>query len=243
MEHPSITIFNMKRWILTSLVAYFYWAKRWNTMSKEQIYAGLEKAVVSGKKDEAKRVAEESLKMGVNPIDSINHGLVKGMNIVGDKYAAREYFLPQVLISADAMYGALDILLPHIPKEDTAKQIPGCIGVMEGDVHDIGKNIVKTMMTAGGFAVTDLGRDVPIEKFVDFAKAHNGGIVAMSTLMTPTMDGMKMVMDGLVESGVRMKCKTIIGGAPTSTEVADDIGADFHAINAQEGVAKLKAAF
>ncbi len=212
-------------------------------MSKEQIYAGLEKAVVSGKKDEAKRVAEESLKLGVNPIDSISHGLVKGMNIVGDKYAAREYFLPQVLISADAMYGALDILLPHIPKEAAAKQIPGCIGVVEGDVHDIGKNIVKTMMTAGGFAVTDLGRDVPPEKFVDFAKAHNGGIVAMSTLMTPTMDGMKMVMDGLIESGVRMKCKTIIGGAPTSNEFAEDIGADFHAINAQEGVAKLKGAF
>jgi corrinoid protein of di/trimethylamine methyltransferase len=210
---------------------------------KEHIYAGLEKAVVAGKKDEAKKLAEESLKAGINPIDSINHGLVKGMNIVGDKYAAREYYLPQVLISADAMYGALDILLPHIPKEATAKQIPACIGVVEGDVHDIGKNIVKTMMTAGGFAVTDLGRDVPPEKFVEFAKVHNGGIVAMSTLMTPTMDGMKMVMDGLIESGVRMKCKTIIGGAPTSMEFAGDIGADFHAINAQEGVAKLKATY
>ena len=82
----------------------------------------------------------------------------------------------------------------------------------------------------------------PPEKFVEFSKAHNGGIVAMSTLMTPTMDGMKMVMDGLIESGLRMKVKTIIGGAPTSQEFADDIGADFHAINAQEGVAKLKAA-
>lgn len=211
-------------------------------MSKEQILAGLEKAVVAGKKDEAKKFANEAISSGVNALEAIDQGMIKGMNIVGDRYAAHEYFLPQVLLAADAMYGALDVLLPHIPKDQLAKQIKAVIGVVEGDVHDIGKNIVKTMMTAGGFAVQDLGRDVSPEKFIEAAKAHDGGIVAMSTLMTPTMDGMKMVMDGLVESGLRMKCKAIIGGAPTSQEFADDIGADFHAVNAQAGVAKLKAA-
>jgi len=211
-------------------------------MSKEQILDGLEKAVIGGKKADAKALAQEALNSGVKALDAIDQGLIKGMNIVGEKYAAHQYFLPQVLLAADALYGALDVLLPHIPKADLGKQIKACIGVVEGDVHDIGKNIVKTMMTAGGFAVTDLGRDVPADKFIETVKANGGGIVAMSTLMTPTMDGMKQVIDGLIESGMRMKVKAIIGGAPTSMEFAEDIGADLHGVNAQEGVAKLKAA-
>jgi hypothetical protein len=124
-------------------------------MSKEQILAGLEKAVVAGKKDEAKKMAHEALAHGVNALEAIDQGMIKGMNIVGDKYAAHEFFLPQVLLAADAMYGALDVLLPHIPKDQLDKQVKATIGVVEGDVHDIGKNIVKTMMTAAGFAVTD----------------------------------------------------------------------------------------
>jgi len=210
-------------------------------VTREQILAGLEKAVVSGKKDEAIREASASLAAGVKALDAIDHGLIKGMTIVGDKYAAHELYLPQVLLSADAMYGALDVLLPHIPKEDAKKRLNVIIGVVEGDVHDIGKNLVKTMMTAGGMTVFDLGRDVPIENFVVNAKEKDASVVAMSTLMTPTMDGMKQCVDGLIESGLRMKVKIIIGGAPTSKEFADDIGADLHGINAQEAVAKLKA--
>jgi corrinoid protein of di/trimethylamine methyltransferase len=211
-------------------------------MKREEILAGIEKAVVGGKRADAVKYANEAIANGVKALDAIDLGMIKGMNIVGDKYAAHEYFLPQVLLAADAMYGALDVLLPHIPKDQLGKRINVAIGVVEGDVHDIGKNIVKTMLTAAGYAVNDLGRDVPPEKFIESAKEHNGGVVAMSTLMTPTLDGMKQVMDGLIESGLRMKCKCIIGGAPTSQEYADDIGADFHAINAQEAVAKLKAA-
>jgi len=211
-------------------------------MSKEQILDGLEKAVIAGKKADAKAHAQEALNTGIKALEAIDQGLIKGMNIVGEKYAAHQYFLPQVLLAADALYGALDILLPHIPKADLGKQVKAAIGVVEGDVHDIGKNIVKTMMTAGGFAVSDLGRDVPADKFIETVKNNGGGIVAMSTLMTPTMDGMKQVIDGLIESGMRMKVKAIIGGAPTSQEFAEDIGADLHAVNAQEGVAKLKAA-
>jgi corrinoid protein of di/trimethylamine methyltransferase len=210
-------------------------------VTREQILAGLEKAVVSGKKAEAIKEASASLAAGVKALDAIDHGLIKGMTIVGDKYAAHELYLPQVLLAADAMYGALDVLLPHIPKEDAKKRLNVVIGVVEGDVHDIGKNLVKTMMTAGGMSVFDLGRDVPIENFVINAKEKDASVVAMSTLMTPTMDGMKLCVDGLIESGLRMKVKIIIGGAPTSKEFADDIGADLHGINAQEAVAKLKA--
>ena len=211
-------------------------------MKKEEILAGLEKAVVGGNKQESVKLANAALGGGVKALEAIDHGLIKGMTIVGDKYAAHEMFLPQVLLAADAMYGALDVLLPHIPREEAAKRVNVVIGVVEGDVHDIGKNLVKTMMTAGGMSVNDLGRDVPIENFVKSTKEKDAHVVAMSTLMTPTMDGMKQCVDGLIEAGLRMKVKIIIGGAPTSQEFADDIGADLHAINAQEAVAKVKGA-
>ena len=177
---------------------------------------------------------------GLTALEAINDGLVKGMSIVGDKYAAHEVYLPQVLISAHTMYGGLDILLPAIPKSDVESRKKCLIAVVEGDVHDIGKNIVKTMITASGFDVNDLGKDVPIQKIVETAEADQTNVVAMSTLMTPTMDGMKAAIDGLVESGYRAKCKVIIGGAPTSPSFAETIGADYRGANAQDGAAYLK---
>ena len=211
-------------------------------MSREQTLSGLEQAVVTGKKAEAIRFANEVLQGGIKPLDAIDGGLIKGMMVVGEKYAAHQIFLPQVLLAADAMYGALDILLPHLPREAAAKRMDMVIGVVEGDVHDIGKNIVKTMFTAAGFNVHDLGRDVPADNFVSSTKTNNAQVIAMSTLMTPTMDSMKATVDALVEEGLRAKVKIIIGGAPTSQEFAEEIGADMHAVNAQEAVSKVRAA-
>ncbi len=213
-----------------------------NMANKEEILSGLETAVVTGKKAESIRFANEVLSAGIKPLDAIDAGLIKGMMVVGEKYAAHTIFLPQVLLAADSMYGALDVLLPYIPKEDAAKRIDLVIGVVEGDVHDIGKNIVKTMFTAAGFNVHDIGKDVPPENFVEASKANNAQVVAMSTLMTPTMDSMQASVDALVEEGLKAKLKIIIGGAPTSQEFADEIGADMHAVNAQEAVAKVKGA-
>jgi corrinoid protein of di/trimethylamine methyltransferase len=210
--------------------------------NKDQLLTGLEHAIVTGKKADAARIANEVISSGVKPLEAIDAGLIKGMMVVGEKYAAHTIFLPQVLLAADAMYGALDILLPHIPKEAAAKRIEMVIGVVEGDVHDIGKNIVKTMFTAAGFNVHDLGRDVPADTFVTNARSVNAHVLAMSTLMTPTMDSMKATVDAMVEDGIRSKLKIIIGGAPTSQEFADEIGADMHAVNAQDAVAKVKAA-
>jgi len=209
-------------------------------MDGKAILDGLEKVVISGNKNDAIKYSKDALAAGVKALDAIDNGLVKGMTIVGDKYAKHEYFLPQVLLAANAMYGGLDILLPYIPKADAAKKVVGVIGVVEGDVHDIGKNIVKTMLTAAGLDMHDFGKDVPIENFVNSVKNQKANLIAMSTLMTPTMDGMKAVVDGLIENGDRMKVKIIIGGAPTSQAFADDIGADMHAINAQEAVKKVK---
>jgi corrinoid protein of di/trimethylamine methyltransferase len=212
-------------------------------MSKDQILSSLEAAFIAGKKADSKMYAEEALKMGVKPLDAIDAGLIKGMMVVGEKYAARQMFLPQVLLAADAMYQALDVLLPHIPKEDAAKRVNMIIGVVEGDVHDIGKNIVKTMFTAAGFDVHDIGKDQPADAFVEAVKKNHAAVVAMSTLMTPTMDSMKATVDAMVEDGARKNVKIIIGGAPTSPEFAEEIGADLHAVNAQDAVSKLKALF
>ena len=210
---------------------------------KERILRGLEHAVITGKKDESVKYAEQVISENIDPIDAIDSGLIKGMMVVGERYSTHKFFLPQVLLAADAMYAALHILLPHITHEAASRRVRVIIGVVEGDVHDIGKNIVKTMLTASGFDVSDLGKDVADDAFVKAAKKHRAQVVAMSTLMTPTMDSMKETVDALVEDGARKSVKIIIGGAPTSQEFAEEIGADMHAVNAQDAVAKLKAVF
>ncbi|MDR1690668.1 MAG: corrinoid protein [Candidatus Methanoplasma sp.] len=212
-------------------------------MSKEEILNKLSEAVVAGKPNLAEEGAKEALAQKVDPLEAINAGLVKGMSIVGDKYAARQVYLPQVLMSAKTMYSGLDLLLPAIPKAAMADVKRCATAVVEGDVHDIGKNIVKTMLTAGGFVVIDMGKDVPIQKIVDDAKSEKLDALALSTLMTPTMDGMKAALDGLIESGYRKNVKVCIGGAPTSPEFAKEIGADHRDANAQECVAWLKEVF
>ena len=209
-------------------------------MSNEEILKKLSDAVVGGKIADSKAAAQEALDAGMPALDAINDGLVAGMSIVGDKYAAHQVFLPQVLMSAHTMYAGLDILLPAIPKAEMDKMLRAATCVVEGDVHDIGKNIVKTMLTAGGFEVTDLGKDVPIDTIIDAVEKNNLNVVAMSTLMTPTMDGMKAVVDGLVENGNRSKVKICIGGPPTSPAFAEEIGADHRDNNAQDCVSWLK---
>jgi corrinoid protein of di/trimethylamine methyltransferase len=212
-------------------------------LSNEAILNKLSEAVVAGKPDLARQGAQEALSARMDPLDAINHGLVKGMSIVGDRYAARQVYLPQVLMSAKSMYDGLDLLLPAIPKSAMENVRKCSTAVVEGDVHDIGKNIVKTMLTASGFVVIDLGKDVPIQTVVDTAKNEKLDAVALSTLMTPTMDSMKASVDGLVESGYRKHVKVCIGGAPTSAEFAKEIGADHRDDNAQDCAAWLKGVF
>ena len=208
-------------------------------MTNEEILKKLSDAVVGGKVDQAKAGAQEALDSGMAALDAINEGLVNGMSIVGEKYAAHQVYLPQVLMSAHTMYAGLDILLPAIPKADMGKMLKAATAVVEGDVHDIGKNIVKTMLTAGGFDVVDLGKDAPIDTIVEAVEKENLNVLALSTLMTPTMDGMKAVVDALVENGNRSKVKVCIGGPPTSPAFAEEIGADHRDNNAQDCVGGL----
>ncbi len=209
-------------------------------MSKQAILQNLSDSVTNCKRDLAISAANEALAKGVNPIDAINEGLVKGMSIVGDNYAAHKVYLPQVLVSASCMYAGLDILLPAIPKEDLKDSKKCATAVVEGDVHDIGKNIVKAMMTAGGFIVTDLGKDVAPETIAEQAEVERFDAIALSTLMTPTMDNMKRTIDVLNENGY--KCIITIGGPPTSPAFAEEIGANHRDLNAQDCVKWLKEA-
>ena len=209
-------------------------------MSKEEIFEELANAVINCKADLSKAAAEKVLAEGINPVDAINEGLVKGMNVIGDKYAAHQIYLPQVLVAAHAMYAGLDLLLPAIPKEDLADAKKAATAVVEGDVHDIGKNIVKTMLTAGGYIVNDLGKDVAPSKIAETVKGEGIDILCLSTLMTPTMDNMKNTIDLLKEQGTRGNCIVTIGGPPTSPSFAEEIGADHRDNNAQDCVNWLK---
>lgn len=206
----------------------------------EEIFEELVNAVINCKADLSKAAAQKALDAGVNPVEAINEGLVKGMNVIGDKYAAHQIYLPQVLVAAHAMYAGLDLLLPAIPKEDLADAKKAATCVVEGDVHDIGKNIVKTMLTAGGYIVNDLGKDVPPATIADTVKNEGIDILCMSTLMTPTMDNMKNTIDLLKEQGTRGNCTVTIGGPPTSPSFAEEIGADHRDNNAQDCVNWLK---
>lgn len=209
-------------------------------MTNAQILEDLANAVVNCKADLAKAAAEKALAEGINPVDAINDGLVKGMTVIGDKYAAHEVYLPQVLVAAAAMYAGLNLLLPAIPSEALADSKKAMTVVVEGDVHDIGKNIVKTMLTAGGFIVNDLGKDIPPATIAATVKDEGIDILCMSTLMTPTMDNMKATIELLKENGARSNCTVTIGGPPTSPSFAQEIGADHRDNNAQDCVNWLK---
>ncbi|HOB37918.1 MAG TPA: cobalamin-dependent protein [Methanomassiliicoccaceae archaeon] len=204
-------------------------------MSNE-ILEKLADVVIRGKIKEAKPLTEEALAAGIDAKTIIFDSLSKAMAVVGEKYENKQYFLPQVLLSAQTMYQSLDVALPKLVVD--ANAVPGKIvlAVVEGDVHDIGKNIVKAMLTGAGLTIFDLGRDVPVKNIVEKAKAEEAQVVAASTLMTPTLAAMKEIERMLAEENLKGKMKTIIGGGATSKEFAAQIGADGWAYDAVEAV-------
>jgi dimethylamine corrinoid protein len=192
--------------------------------------------VVKGKVKEAKAMTEQLLAGGVTARVIIFEGLNKAMEIVGSKYEKKEYFLPQVLLSAQTLYQSLDVALPKLDKTGMAAQGKVVIAVVEGDVHDIGKNIVKAMLTGSGLTIIDDGRDVPVKKIVDDAIAQGANIIATSTLMTPTLAGMKEIERMLKEANKQGAIKTMVGGGAVSKDFATQIGADGYGYDANEAV-------
>lgn len=193
---------------------------------KEELLGQLSECVVEMEDETVVDVANEYLEARYPVFDGIMDGLVDGMNKVSDLYDAEEYFVTDVLLCSDAMYAGLDVLRPHLP--------------VEGDTHDIGKNLVKIMMDTAGFEMHDLGRDVPLDDFVDKAVEIGASIICMSTLMTTTMPGMKTVIEKLEEKGVRSQFKVMVGGSPVSQKYASEIGADGYSVNAVGAVKKAK---
>ncbi len=200
----------------------------------KEILAKLKEAVIQYDEDASKEGAEEALKEGLEPNDAIFNGLVSGMEEVGRLFESQEYFVPELLMCADALYVGLDILKPHVTQLDLGVKGSVVIGTVEGDVHDIGKNIVKMMFDVAGFQVYDLGKDVPLDKFVEEQMKTDSDLVCLSAMMTTTMVGMKKVIDDLKAKNPDIKI--MIGGAPVSADIADKWGADGYSADANNAL-------
>ena len=201
--------------------------------------SALAENLINGKANETKELTQKALDEGVPPGEVLNGGLIKGMNVVGERFKNNEFYVPEVLIAARAMHAAMDILKPKLAESGVKPVGTVLLGTVKGDLHDIGKNLVAMMLEGAGFEVVDLGIDVPPEKFVDAVK-EGGDVVAMSALLTTTMTAMKTTLEALEEAGVRDKIKALIGGAPVTQNYADEIGADGYARDAASAADKAK---
>lgn len=209
--------------------------------TKEEYLAELSDCVLNMRDDEVAAIAQDYIDDGFDAESAIFDGLVDGMNKAAQLYEEEEYFIPELLICSDAMYNGLDVLRPHLPKDEANHKCKVAIGVVQGDTHDIGKNLVKIMLEASGYEMLDLGRDVPIEKYVEVVKTEGVKVIAMSTLMSTSMDNMRRVVEALADAGVRDQVKVIIGGGPVSQAYADKIGADGYSGTSVECVRMLDA--
>jgi corrinoid protein of di/trimethylamine methyltransferase len=205
------------------------------TEQRDAIIEELKQGVIEFNEDQVKGAAQRALADGVDPYDAIMNGLASGMTRVGELFSANEYFVPEVLMCADALYAGLDILRPHVQK-DTQTSIKGevVIGTVEGDIHDIGKNLVKMMFEIAGFTVHDLGRDVPLEKFVEESIRTDSDIVCLSAMMTTTMVNMPKIIELLRSKNPQVK--VMVGGAPVSDDLAKKWGADGYAPDASNAL-------
>src|SRR4029453_8606027 len=194
-------------------------------------YPTMARALILGDKDTVARKTREGLDLSLDPKVLIFKGLIPGMDVVGEKFRRNEYYVPQVLLSARAMYAGLDLLKPLITASACGADYLGIvvIGTAQRDLHDIGKNLVAMMLEGAGFKVVNLGRDVAPEVFVNAVSEHNANIVGISALMTTTMPAMKRTIDALIKAGLRERVKGMAGGAPVGQAFADEIGADGYA--------------
>lgn len=193
-------------------------------------------AVVSGDVQQAGEIANKGLSEGVEPLELLNNGFIPGINKVGEMFDVGTIFIPGLVVSANAMQTAADIINSAIPVDDRKVQGRFVIGTVEGDVHDIGKTIVVSLLKASGFEVRDLGRDVSAERFIQEAQDFNADIIGTSSLLTTTMPEQKKLEDALNQAGLKGKFKTMVGGAPVTQRWAKKIGADAFAENATAAV-------
>jgi len=211
-------------------------------MSKDNILSKLQQSIEEFDAELAETAAQEALDAGLDPIEAIQLGLSQGMNTISELFDEGEIFVPQILLAADAFETAVNVLTSTLSLEEKNKASLGkvLIHTVQGDIHDVGKNIVKTMLAASGFEVIDLGRDIPVDEVVAKAKELNVDIIAGSALMTTTMPAQRDILASLEEEGIRGGVKCLFGGAPVTREWIDQIGADGYAENAAEAIKQAK---
>jgi len=199
-------------------------------------YQDLADSIIKGDNIKSKDIAQKLVDEGVPAVEILNDGLVPGMNVVGKKFKANEFYLPEVLLAARAMKAAMDIIKPLLSESGAETKGKIIIGTVKGDIHDIGKNLVGMMLEGGGYTIIDLGADIPAEKFVEEIKKNGVKLIGLSALLTTTMIGMKTVIDILKADKETVDVKVMVGGAPLNQEYADSIGADGYASDASGAV-------
>ena len=199
-------------------------------------------AVVNGDAKATHSITQQAIQDGVDPLKLVNEYMIPAMDEVGRRFEANEYFVPELLISARAMKASLDIIRPLLTARGDKPAGKVAIGTVKGDLHDIGKNLVASLLEGGGFEVIDLGVNVTPEKFIETVRDKNANIIAMSALLTTTMPAMRTTIEALKQAGVRQQVKVLIGGAPITQKYADEIGADGYSETAVGAVALAKKA-
>ena len=211
-------------------------------MPDERLYQEMAQAVIDGLPDKARQLAEEALRAEIDPLSAIDQGFKPGMDVVGEGFARGELFIPDLMMSGEAMKAAIATLEPELMKRKQQREVLGkiVIGTVQGDIHEIGKTLVATMLAANGFEVHDLGVDVSSLQFIDKVREVGADVLGLSALLTTTIFNQEQVILSLEEAGLRDQVKVIIGGVPASPEWADEIGADAYAENATEAVTVVK---
>ncbi|WP_407314088.1 corrinoid protein [Desulfosporosinus sp. SB140] len=203
--------------------------------------AEIKEAVINGNTSKVQEITRAALDAGETPQTVLNEGLIPAMSIVGEKFQKGEFYISEMMISARAMYGGLDIVKPLLLNQKVESKGKAIVGTVQGDLHDIGKNLVCMMLEGGGYEVVDLGINISPDQFVAAVKEHKPDFVMMSALLTTTMAYMGKTIKALSENGLREQVKIAVGGAPVTQKFADSIGADFFASDAGEAVTKANA--
>lgn len=209
--------------------------------SENNILTKLQEAIIELQIDEIAQLSKDALDAGISAYDAIVKGMAKGMEVVGQKYEDGEYYLAELIMAGETMKEGMTVLEPYLKGDELSSAGKCIVGTVKGDLHDIGKNVFVSLLKAENYEVIDLGTDITPEAFLEAYEEHKPNLIAMSALLTTTMDEMQKVVQMLVDAGVRDKVKIIIGGAPITKEYAEKIGADAAAMDAVHGVRIIRS--